>query len=77
MYVCLLTVAVAGSVPADEVYEKAVNMATKVYQFNTERGVYETIHENSSHMIKIGLLDSKKVSAIARFIYYTCLNIRA
>ena len=62
----LLLAAAATSVPSDEVYEKAVNQATNVYQFqgDQDKGQFVLILENSPQMLKIGLLDSKKVRRV-------------
>ena len=52
--------------PLDDVYEKGVNLATKIYQYTQDgsaetTGKYITIHEDTPTMPKIALLDSKKV----------------
>ena len=52
--------------PNDELYEKGVSCATKVYQFMMEGeiGKFVVIHEDSAQPLKIALLDTKKVSMI-------------
>lgn len=52
-----------NSVPSDEVYEKGMSLATKVYQFIMEGdvGKYLVVHEDSAQPLKISLLDTKKV----------------
>ena len=51
-------------VPSDEVYEKGVSCATKVYQFvmEGELGKFVAIHEDSAQQLKIAMLDTKKVN---------------
>lgn len=56
--------------PTDEVYEKGMSLATKVFQFVMEGdvGKYLIVHEDSAVPLKISLLDTKKVKKI--FQYY-------
>ena len=54
------------SLPPDEVYERGVNLSTKIYQYTQDGsgetpGKYTIIHEDVPTMPKIALLDSKKV----------------
>lgn len=51
-------------VSSDDVHEKAVNLVTVVYQLEGEGDKlhYTPIHENSTHMVKVSLLNTKKVS---------------
>ena len=53
----------AHSVPSDEVYEKAVTTATKVYSYQGEddNGQFVIVHEDKAQVLKIALLDTKKV----------------
>jgi len=53
----------ADSVPSDEVYERAVNQATMVYQLEGEGEMasFVPIHEISHQMLRITLLNTKKV----------------
>lgn len=56
----------AHSVPSDEVYEKAVTMATKVYSYQgeDENGQFVIVHEEKAQILKIALLDTKKVKFV-------------
>lgn len=51
-------------VPGDEVYEKAVNTATVVYQLEgeAEKTQFVPIHENSTKMLQVSILHPKRVS---------------
>ncbi|XP_011406645.2 PREDICTED: uncharacterized protein LOC100639454 [Amphimedon queenslandica] len=54
------------SMPLDDVYEKGMNLATKIYQYTQDgsaetTGKYIIIHEDTPTMPKIALLDSKKI----------------
>ena len=50
--------------PSDEVYEKAVNMATVVYQLEgeAEKTQFVPIHENSPKMLQVSVLHPTRVS---------------
>ena len=50
--------------PSDEVYEKAVNMATVIYQLEgeAEKTQFVPIHENSAKMLQVSILHPTKVS---------------
>lgn len=50
--------------PSDEVYEKAVNMATVVYQLEgeAEKTQFVPIHENSAKMLQVSVLHPTRVS---------------
>ena len=52
------------SVPNDDLFEKSVNMVSTVMQLEgtDDSAHYTTIHENSNHMLKTSLLDTKKVA---------------
>ena len=57
--------AASESVPNDDLFEKSVNMVTTVMQLEgttVESAKFTTVHENSNHMLKTALLDSKKVT---------------
>ena len=64
--ILLLTVLAADpeSVPGDEVYEKAVNMATIIYQLEGEgeKLQFIPIHENVAKMLQVSILHPKKVT---------------
>ena len=49
--------------PSDEVYEKAVNMATVVYQLEGEgeKTQFVPIHENSAKMLQVSILHPSRV----------------
>ena len=51
-------------VPGDEVYEKAVNTATVVYQLEgeAEKIQFVPIHENSAKMLQVSILHPTRVS---------------
>ena len=51
------------SVPSDEIYEKAVTVATRVYQLEGEgeKLHYSLVQENTPQMVRVALLNSKKV----------------
>ena len=53
----------ADGVPSDDVYERAVNLATTVYQLEGEGEMasFVPVHENSNQMLRIALLNTKKV----------------
>ena len=53
----------ADGVPSDDVYEMAVNLATMVYQLEGEQEMasFVPVHENSNQMLRIALLNTKKV----------------
>ena len=61
----------ADGVPSDDVYERAVNMATTVYQLEGEgeKASFVPVHENSNQMVKVALLNPKKVYMCARRRY--------
>ena len=52
------------NVPSDEVYEKAVNMATVVYQLEGEgeKTQFVPIHENGAKMLQVSILHPTRVS---------------
>lgn len=52
------------SVPGDEVYERAVNLATTVYQLEGDKdsAQFVPIHEGITKMITVALLQTKSVS---------------
>ena len=61
-----LSLSATDSLPPDEVYERGVNLSTKIYQYTQDGsgetpGKYTIIHEDVPTMPKIALLDSKKV----------------
>ena len=58
-------VAAVENVPSDEVYEKAVNMATVVYQLEGEgeQLQFVPIHENGAKMLQVSILHPTKVSS--------------
>ena len=61
-----LSLSATDSLPPDEVYERRVNLSTKIYQYTQDGsgetpGKYTIIHEDVPTMPKIALLDSKKV----------------
>ena len=51
------------SVPSDEIYEKAVTTATRVYQLEGEgeKLRYSLVQENTPQMVRVALLNPKKV----------------
>ena len=53
----------ADGVPSDDVYERAVNLATTVYQLEGEgeMATFVPVHENSNQMLRIALLNTKKL----------------
>ena len=63
------------SVPSDDIHEKAVNLATVVYQLEGEgdKVQYVPIHENSAQMVKVALLSTKRVSHLAICWYLYCV----
>ena len=62
-YVILLFFTASESVPSDEVHEKAVTTATRVYQLEGEgeKLHYSLIHDNTPQMVRVALLNPKKV----------------
>lgn len=52
------------SVPSDEIYEKAVNLATVVYQLEGEgeKTQFVPVHENIAKMLQVSILHPKRVS---------------
>ena len=52
--------------PSDEVYEKAVNMSTVVYQLEGEgeQLQFVPIHENVAKMLQVSILHPTKVSSM-------------
>ena len=52
--------------PSDEVYEKAVNMATVVYQLEGEgeKIQFVPIHENVVKMLQVSVLHPTRVSEL-------------
>lgn len=50
--------------PSDEIYEKAVNMATMVYQLEgeAEKTQFVPIHENVAKMLQVSILHPTRVS---------------
>ena len=50
--------------PSDEIYEKAVNMATVVYQLQgeAEKTQFVPIHENVAKMLQVSVLHPTRVS---------------
>ena len=61
LHFSLLT-AVDG-VPSDDLYERGVNVATTVYQLEGEgeKANFVPVHEHSTNMVKVTLLNPKKV----------------
>ena len=53
----------ADGVPSDDLYERGVNMATTVYQLEGEgeKANFVPVHEHSTNMVKVALLNPKKV----------------
>ena len=66
--------AASESVPNDDLYEKSVNMVTTVMQLEgtDDNAHFTTIHESSNHMLKIAILDTKKVLYACMFVF-TCI----
>ena len=60
---CCLSVA-SESAPGDEVHEKAVNLATVVYQLEGEPDTaqFVPIHEGTTKMLSVNILQTKQVS---------------
>ena len=58
--------AAPDSVPSDEVYEKAVNMATVVYQLEGEgdKAQFVAIHDNTAKMLQVSILHPTKVGSV-------------
>ncbi len=54
------------SVPGDEVHEKAVNLATVVYQLEGEPDTaqFVPIHEGTAKMLSVNILQTKQVSLV-------------
>ena len=52
----------ADGVPSDDVYERAVNLATTVYQLEGEGEMasFVPVHENSNQMLRIALLNPRR-----------------
>ena len=68
------------SEPGDEVYEKAVNMATVVYHLEGEgeKVHFVPIHENIAKMLQVSILHPTKVSWLVGWFVLqtvTVLNI--
>ena len=64
MHVFSVTSVAAESAPGDEVYVKAVHLATTVYRLegdNKESVQFVSIQENSTKMMTIGLLQKEHV----------------
>ena len=61
------------SVPGDEVYEKAVNMATIVYQLEGEgeKLQFIPVQENNAKMLQVSILHPKKVCVTM----YLCMGL--
>ena len=55
--------------PGDEIYEKAVNQATVVYQLEGEgeKTQFVPIHENAAKMLQVSLLHPTRVSVHLTF----------
>ena len=62
----LLATPASESVPSDEVHEKAVNLATMVYQLEGEGNMAQFVpfYEHTSQMVKVALLNTKRVSPV-------------
>ena len=56
----------ADAVPSDDLYERGVNMATTVYQLEGEgeKANFVPVHEHTTNMVKVALLNPKKVCTI-------------
>lgn len=56
--------------PSDEVYEKAVNMATVVYQLEGEgeKTQFVPIHENGVKMLQVSILHPTRVCVFNKLL---------
>ena len=65
IYIIIIIHCILGieNVPSDEVYEKAVNMATVVYQLEGEgeKMQFVPIHDNVTKMLQVSILHPSRV----------------
>ena len=71
-----LSLSASESVPNDDLFEKSVNMVTTVMHLEgtDDKAHFTTIHENSNHMLKTVLLDTKKVLYVHCICDHACIN---